>query len=120
ATQTGPETGTLRRCRIRIKAHILTIRRPRCAYRPAIDMRRGDPDKKPAVKPAIAGPYRAKTSISVEFHGARLAPVGRQYSPFSDVDMPIAGVQTDRDWPQTQTQASCVSRSGIASDLQDR
>ena len=50
-------------------------------------MRRGDSDKKPAVKAAIAGPYRTKTSISVEFHGARLVPLGRQYSPFSDLDM---------------------------------
>src|SRR5882757_7267090 len=87
AAQTGPETGTFCSCRIRIKAHIQAIRRPRRANRPAIDMRRGDSHKKPAVKAAIAGPYRTKTSIGVEVHGARLAPLGGQYSPFSDLDM---------------------------------
>lgn len=52
-------------------------------------MRRGDSHEKPAVKPVIAGPYRPKTSIGVEFHGARLARLGRRYSPFSDLDMGV-------------------------------
>src|SRR5450755_3263059 len=87
ATQTGSETGAFRRRRIGIKAHILTMRRTRRTNRPAINMRRGDAHVKSAVKPSVAGPGRTITSIRVEFHGARLALIGRQYSPFSDLDI---------------------------------
>jgi hypothetical protein len=87
ATQTGSETGAFSRRRMRIKTHIFAISRTRRANRPAINMRRGDAYIKMAVKAAIAGPHRAKTSIRIEFHGATLAPIKAKYSPFSDLDI---------------------------------
>src|SRR5258708_25699864 len=90
ATQTRSESGAFRGRRIGIKAHIFAMRRTCRAYRPAINMRRGDAHIKTAVKTAVSRPGRAITSIRVEFHGARLVLIGHQYSPFSDLDMDCA------------------------------
>src|SRR5258708_10484844 len=90
ATQTRSESGAFRGRRIGIKAHIFAMRGTCRANRPAINMRRGDAHIKTAVKTSVARPDCAITSIRVEFHGARLALIGREYSPFSDLDMDCA------------------------------
>src|SRR5580704_3340065 len=87
ATQTRSESCAFRGRRIGIKAHIFAMRRTRRTNRPAIDMRRGDAHIKAAVKTAVARPGCAITGIRVEFHGARLALIGHEYSPFSDLDI---------------------------------
>jgi hypothetical protein len=50
-------------------------------------MRRRDGNEKPTVESTVAGGYRAKTGISVEFHGHRVTKTNSQYSPFSDLNI---------------------------------
>src|SRR5208282_4838348 len=87
AAQAGPETRAFRGSRIRIKAHVIALRRPRRAYRPAINARRGDRYEESSVETAVAGPRGAVTGFEVEFHGATVAIFGPEYSPFSDANI---------------------------------
>ena len=81
------QIGPFRGGRVGIKAHMIALCRPCGANRPAIDMRRGDADKKTAVEAPVSGTHRAITSVRVEVHGRRLAPIGGKYSPFSDLNI---------------------------------
>ena len=50
-------------------------------------MGRCDGNEKPSIESAVAGGYRAKAGVRVEFHDRRIAKDDGQYSPFSDLNI---------------------------------